>query len=262
MKRLWRRGLLGSGIVLGILVLSWLVLARPPGFGSVGTGAYRLAVGDTLVDAAIRPFTATYRHTTKILGFIPISTGAATLSVQPATIDPEMRLDATIVLSNANEDRIQLDRHTLAPLERTFDLQGGGTVRLQFAGDRVTGTVTQGSSVRDIDLQYDGPVFEVSLFELVFASIPLAPGFAARLAWDNMIDADALWADVRVAGNERVRAANGTTYDTQVVHVRFASGNIRWFWIAREPPYKIRVVNFSRGRAMYNTWDLESVAGG
>ncbi len=254
-----RNTLVAVAVMAVAAAILWFALSRSPAFDAVPPDASRLVAGDPQVAGElIAPFSATYRRTSKIFGLIPVMSQQASLVVHRPPDIADSSLDVTITMGASGvEDRILLDPRTLSPRARAFTLPGGGEARLTFDGSRVRGSLTQpDETVRDLAYDFDGPVFEVSLLELLFAALPLQEGFLAHIAWDNMLDPEELWAQIRVAGREVIRAESGREYDTWLVKVMFASGNQRWFWIAREPPYKIRVINFTRGRAVFSVWDL------
>ncbi len=258
--------LVGIIVVTVLTTLLWIVLSRRPVFTAVPEDAPRITAGDPRVDGArIGAFRATYRRTTKILGGVPFGSQPATLAVAPAMLGDSSLMSATITLGPANgiADSISLEQSTLRPRARSFTTPGGGAVQISFEGSAVRGSLTQPDGTEnELAYDFDSPVFEVSLLELLFAALQLEEGFVARVAWDNMLDPQALWAEVRVAGRETVAVEGGREYETWLVQVAFASGNRRWFWIAQEPPYKIRAINFTRGRAVFSVWDLVEVQTG
>jgi hypothetical protein len=261
MPKLFKRLIVALVGLTGAVVISWFMLSRPLGFQPVPEGGLLVAAGDTLVDGlAIRPFRAVYRRQSRVFG-VPVRSGSATLQVQPAEGPGGPLLQANIGFGAGAgiADRIVLDHGTLAPLGRRYEIPPQRAATIVFDGARVSAEVTLGDSVvQDTTFEFEHPVFEVSLLELLLASLPLAEGFSALVSWDNMANSEESQAQLRVVGREQVIAGDGASYETWIVHVRFASGRVRAFWIAQAPPYKIRLVNYLNGRAVTNSWELVS----
>ncbi len=81
-------------------------------------------------------------------------------------------------------------------------------------------------------------------------------GSAYHVAWANFANEDQWSAEVRVRGREAVAGPGGQTFDTQMVDVRFADGELRRFWLAAEPPYKVRQRRYELGRLVTSGWEL------
>jgi hypothetical protein len=54
-------------------------------------------------------------------------------------------------------------------------------------------------------------------------------------------------------------AAAGRTFQTHQVRLRFPNGVQRDYWIAAEPPSKIRMVASQNGRLVTSGWDLRTL---
>lgn len=262
MKR-WLAALAAGVLALLALVLvAYAILSRTPRFAPLPPATRAVVAGDPAVRGrSVLPFEASYDRGARIMG-APLRQRPARLRVQAAG---ESLLVAVIQLGEGDAaitDSILLERATLRPISRRYP-SSRGPVQLVFRRDRIVGKVTDGTgATAPLYFAFDAPVFEVSLLELVLGALALGSGDAVRLAWDNLQSPADAWADVRVLGEERIAARNGETYDTRVIQVRFASGNLRQFWIADRPPYKIRLRNYQRGRAAFTWWELRDVTVG
>lgn len=109
---------------------------------------------------------------------------------------------------------------TLAPI-RHVGVHRSRTMVLDFHGARVTGRYApEHAPARPIDMPLDARVYDSSLFDLVFAALPLREGYAARLPFYVYEQGGApMWYDGRVTAREPLTLADGTTADTWVVDI-------------------------------------------
>ena len=258
MRRILTRlfSLLGAiSLVVGIL---FFALSGLPQFVPVPEDAVVIGAGDERVaEMFVRPYQATYERWNSVVG-VTLADGEATMTVKP-TADAQKQLQISVSLSSTGvDDRVILEATTLAPVRRSLSFPEGNGQSFIFVGNRVQVTIRNvaGSSTRQ-DLEYQLRPFEVSVLELPLAALQLVPGSAGRLAWNNMIVPEELWAQFRVLGATRLELDAGE-FDTTVVRVRFYDGRMRDYWLSTEPPYKIRMLNYNRGRALANGWQLVS----
>jgi hypothetical protein len=93
---------------------------------------------------------------------------------------------------------------------------------------------------------------------------PAGPGQTFRRngqtieAESNFGDESDYWIPFRALDREAIDAA-GRTFDTLIVRVRFPNGVQRDYWLASEPPYKVRLVVYERGSLIRSGWELESL---
>ena len=242
-----------AALVVGIL---FFALSGLPQFVPVPEDDVVIGAGDERVASMfVRPYRATYERWNSIVG-VSLPDGVATMTVESTA---EKRLQIRLSLSSSGvDDRMVLEATTLAPVRRTFSSPQGGGQSFIFAGNRVQASVRNaagGSSRHDFEFQLRP--FEASVLELPLAALRLAPGSTGRLAWNNMAVPEELWAQFRVLGATRLETDSGE-FDTTVVRVRFYDGRMRDYWLSGEPPYKIRMLSYDRGRALASGWQLES----
>lgn len=244
-------------ISLGVGIL-FFALSGLPQFVPVPEDAVVIGAGDERVASMfVRSYQATYERWDSIVG-VPLADGVATITVTP-TEDAQKQLQITLALSSTGvEDHMILEATTLAPVRRTFSFPQGGGQSLIFVGNRIQASVrsASGTSTRH-DFDYQLRPFEVSVLELPLAALRLAPGSIGRVAWNNMVAPEELWAQFRVLGTTRLELDAGE-FDTTVVRLRFYDGRMRDYWLSGEPPYKIRMLSYNRGRALASGWQLES----
>jgi hypothetical protein len=89
--------------------------------------------------------------------------------------------DASSWDRGSTADTVEVDRLTLRPRRRVAS--GQGTIRLNFADDRVTGVVSQGrGGEQEIDVRLSEPVYgSETALEMLVAALPLVPGYGAQL---------------------------------------------------------------------------------
>ncbi len=244
-------------VSLGVGIL-FMALSGLPQFVPVPDDAVVIGAGDERVASMfVRPYRAAYERWNSIVG-VPLADGEATMTVVPVQ-DAQKRLQITLSLSSTGvDDSVILEATTLAPVRRSFSFPQGGGQSFIFIGNRIQATVRNaaGASTRH-DLQYQLRPFEASVLELPLAALRLAPGSVGRLAWNNMVAPEELWAQFRVLGATTVQLDAGE-FDTTVVRVRFSDGRMRDYWLSAEPPYKIRMMSYNRGRALASGWQLIS----
>ncbi len=256
MKRtLIRFSMLLVVIALGIGIL-FAALSGLPQFVPVPDDAVLIGAGDDRVASMfVRPYRATYERWDSIVG-VPLADGEATMTVLP---DADKRLHVSLSLSSSGvEDNMVLEATTLAPVRRSFSFPQGGGQSFIFVGNRIQATVrdSAGISTRH-DLEYQLRPFEASVLELPLAALRLVPGSIGRLAWNNMVAPEELWVQFRVLGATTLELAAGD-FETTVVRLRFNDGRMRDYWLSAEPPYKIRMLSYQRGRALASGWQLDS----
>jgi hypothetical protein len=230
--------------LVAIAVLTAALFGRRPAFEAVPEGADRLTAGaPEVVGSRLEPYT-------RVLG-VPVSRRGMDVRVRELQDGFEVVYDFDPG-DPAVEDRMILDRESLAPRTRAFPGQS-----FRYRGDEMEAVVErQDGTVDTIMFQYGGDVFEVSVLDLVAVARDPEEGDAYRVAWGNFADADQWLAEVRVRGEEVVSGPGGESFDTRIVDVLFPSGELRRFWLASRPPYKVRQRRFDRGRLVTSGWDL------
>lgn len=130
----------------------------------------------------------------------------------------------------AQVDSFALDRRTLAPIVvRADGVAASRWLRFGGAGVRV---VEDGEGGADIVDELPGLVFYAGSTDLLLAALPLADGYAARLAvYDPEVGMDTI--HVRVEAEERLPLSGGASAAVWRVLVSGdASGG--WYWMDRE----------------------------
>ncbi|MEZ4364441.1 MAG: hypothetical protein R3B48_29970 [Kofleriaceae bacterium] len=215
-----------------------------------------ITAGSSLVEAvAMRPFHARYSRT----GY----QGAASKDLGPGEFILKERggqLDVTISMTangDAVRDHVVIDRRTLAPATRTFRM-GDRDVALTYRGAKVEQVISRGEERDAITVDFAAAGFEANVLELVLAALPLRAGYRARIAWANLPARDQMWAELDVPRTEQLEAA-GRTWTTWVCDVRNDDGSRKTYWIAKDPPYKIKMETRPAGAPSYWDWQLTSV---
>lgn len=238
----WASWAVRASIVFAAFAVVVAGLALPPSFEAPAASAPTLAAGHPGVDgAAIEAFRATYATRTRVLG-IPVKTGEVVMTA-------ELHADSLVgTFAGSLNDRVVLDRRTLAPLYREFPTQS-----FDFRGRQVIARVDRGEATDTLEFNFPEAPFEVSLLEWIAIGMGPDGARAARVAWDNFGDPDGALAELHRAPATK-NFAGGTA--TERVDVRFADGRIRRFWLSHEPPYKLHQTVFETGRLVVSTWEL------
>jgi hypothetical protein len=126
------------------------------------------------------------------------------------------------------------DAATLLPI-RHVGVHTSRTMTLDFDGARVTGSYQLGTDApRRIDQPMPTPPYDASLFDLVFAALPLAEGYHARLPFYVYEQGGApLWYDARVAGTETVTLGDDSRVDTWIVDVSESAQARARLWVTK-----------------------------
>lgn len=172
--------------------------------------------------------------------------GTSTYEVQLLEMEGRQVLKRTQVITTkkgTTTDVAVADRRTFAPL-RSEESSASSQVRYDFTGDRVkverSGDVH--GDARSAEVKLDMPVFDFNLgmYELQLAALPLAEGYAARLPtlqYPQKVE----WSTVKVTGREKVDAGGGRQMEAWVVEV-LIPGFREVVWLAKEPPYILKEV--------------------
>jgi dipeptidyl aminopeptidase/acylaminoacyl peptidase len=131
------------------------------------------------------------------------------------------------------EDVILVTRDDLRPLRRSIQ-QGPQQIEVTYGADRVTAVAgPMGELGADYEgvIAVDGPVFDVGL-----GTLPLAPGYSARIQLFELAQASIRPYAVTVTGTEVVTVPAGT-FETFVVEIRPADGSApRRVYVSAEDP--------------------------
>jgi hypothetical protein len=181
--------------LVAIAVLTAALFGRRPAFEAVPEGADRLTAGaPEVVGSRLEPYEASYALVTRVLG-VPVSRRGMDVRVRELQDGFEVVYDFDPG-DPAVEDRMILDRESLAPRTRAFPGQS-----FRYRGDEMEAVVErQDGTVDTIMFQYGGDVFEVSVLDLVAVARDPEEGDAYRVAWGNFADADQWLAEVRGYG--------------------------------------------------------------
>lgn len=255
MSKLKRIGVGSAAIVvlLAVVALGAWLFPRPL---RVDDAASRYAGPDvTAAGHSLVEYRADYGRWTAVLG----ATIQSSTAKQSATRTVDGTIDLMFEFSPENRDFMRLREPDLVLAERAFGQEGGPGQKFRRQGTRLDVEVTSADgSSRDLSFDYPVLVFEPSLLELPFALLDLPEDREGLLAWSNFGDPDDHWLPFRTFGRETVAAA-GRDWDTLRVRVAFPDGRQRDYWVADEPPYKIRMVAYENGSLVTTGWDLTRV---
>ena len=241
-----------GGVAL-VVAFVGLLFGRAPAFESVPGSATRVTAGSGQVQGAmIQPYRARYATGTRALG---IGLSRSTMDVEVSQTADGLQVVYDYAPDNpAVQDQMLLDRATLAPITRAFPGQ-----TLTFRGAEMVVELRRPEGKMDTVFRtYGGNVFEVSVLDLVTVAAQPKDGDAFFIGWNNFVAENEWLAEVRVQGEETVTGPAGEAFATRIVDVRFPSGEVRRFWLASRPPYKIRQRRFEFGRLVQSGWDLVS----
>jgi hypothetical protein len=131
------------------------------------------------------------------------------------------------------------DAKTLMPV-RHVGIHPSRTMILNFSGSRVRGTyAAESQPVRAIDHPMEARPYDSSLYDLVIASLPLAPGYRARLPVYVYEQGGLVWYDVAVTGREPLDLSDGSRIDAWAVEVN-EDGHLRSrIWVGVGPQREV-----------------------
>jgi len=176
--------------------------------------------------------------------------GTATYEIELVEVGGKAAIRRTQVLTAPDRTITEVataDRKTLAPI-RSEDFDSKGFVhRVDFMKDRVQverSTDPPGGATTKRELKLDMDVFDffVGPTELLFASLPLKEGFAAKVP---TLEQDAVgtgWHEFKVVGKEAVDDGTGHQVEAWIVETPVAQF-VQRLWIAKQPPYLLRLKN-------------------
>lgn len=249
----WKARIAAVGVVVVILALVAVLLQRMPAAVVVPDDARRVSGADFAGSPGqVGEYRAGYRRWTSLLGFtVDSSEGLVTVErTEPGSVD------VLFDLSNFGLDRMRLNDADLMLEERAFGDPAGAGQSFRRNGDTIEVQVRSGAGdTRDLSFTYPVPVLEPSVLEIPLGLLELEPGNAGYMAWSNFADEAEYWLAYRALRRSTITAA-GRTFETTQVRVRFPSGAQRDYWLVPEPPYKIRMVSYDRGRLITSGWEL------
>jgi hypothetical protein len=153
------------------------------------------------------------------------------------------------------------DPRTLAPVETTFATNVGRALRLRFDGAHVTGAKTGfRPEPIGVDDRLEATPFDFfdGMYGYVAVAMPREEHLHARLAvYRAPRGTDARgalgWVDVHELAEEAIIAGSLGRRPARVFDVQDGDGGSFRFWVAREAPFVLRVVQREPGQ----TWDYE-----
>ncbi|NKB88487.1 MAG: hypothetical protein GKS06_09725 [Acidobacteria bacterium] len=252
MSKLKKFAIIGGVVVAGGAVVA-LTATRVPGVVRVTDDAPRYAGAEIQqIEHGLTMYRAEYQRWTAVLGITVQRTDA----VQSAERTADGSIDAVFEFPGQGHDFMRLRERDLVLSERSFGQEGGPGQRFQRVGNRIDAEVIDAEgATRELSFDYPVAVFEPSLLELPLALLDLAPGAAGYLAWSNFGDPEDHWLPFRAIETESIEAA-GRTWETTRVRLAFPDGRQRDYWVATEPPYKIRMVAYENGSLLTTGWNL------
>ena len=132
-------------------------------------------------------------------------------------------------------DSVTVEKGTLIPRKRLVT-QGPVRIRMEFAENRVTGTMSMNGEETPIDAELGGPVFASPVGSpQVFAALPLAEGYSATFRNFDLQKQKPKLLQLKVVGSESVTVPAGR-FEAFKVEITSAEGgpDHETLWIARE----------------------------
>jgi len=145
-----------------------------------------------------------------------------------------------------------LEKGTLLVQKRDVQ-QGPMTVKLAFAGNKASGTLTMNGNEKPVDVALTGPLFADAAGSMQsIAALPLAEGYSTQFRNFDMQKQKEKLMQLKVVGMESVTVPAGT-FDSYKVEVTSADGgnDKQTLWIAKDSrkPVKMSAVLGSMGGA-------------
>jgi hypothetical protein len=176
--------------------------------------------------------------------------GTATYEIELVEVDGKPAVRRTQVLTAPDRTITEVataDRKTLAPI-RSEDFDSKGFLhRVDFLAGRAKvekSTEPPSGETKKSETALDMPVFDfyIGPTELLFASLPLAEGFAAKVPTLEQEADRTGWHEFKVVGKEAVDDGTGQKVEAWIVETPVANFTQR-LWIAKQPPYLLRLKN-------------------
>jgi hypothetical protein len=124
---------------------------------------------------------------------------------------------------------------TLLPIKRSM-AHGPVSLKMEFTGDKVTGSMSMNGQERPISADTGGAVFAEALnLPQAFAALPLADGYSVTFRNFDPQSQKAKLLQLKVTGQEKVTVAAGT-FDTYKVEITSAEGgpDHDTLWVSRD----------------------------
>jgi len=171
--------------------------------------------------ARLAPETATYRAVMQVMGQEITLEQRRTVEAADAGGRAAWRITSEAeLMGQPIRDVFYVDRATLRPLSRSIQ-QGPQAFELTYGDDAVT-VEAGGSQV--VRAEHDGVAADGAAFEVGLGTLPLAEGYAARLAIFDMMQGGVKQSTLTVIGRETVTVPAGT-FETFVVEVQPSDGS-------------------------------------
>ena len=123
----------------------------------------------------------------------------------------------------AATDTLTLQKGTLIPVKRTT-MQGPVALKLEFAGNKVTGSLNMNGQEKPISADTGGPLFPEAInVPQAFAALPLAEGYSTTFRNFDVQSQKTKLMQLKVSGAEKVTVGS-STYDTYKVEITSAEG--------------------------------------
>jgi hypothetical protein len=125
------------------------------------------------------------------------------------------------MLGQPMADVTVLTRDGLRPLRRSIQ-QGPQEIEVTYGDDRVTAVA---GAMGELGADFEGPIaVDGAVFDVGLGTLPLAPGYSARIQLFELAQASVRPYAVVVTGTEEVTVPAGT-FETFVVEIRPADGS-------------------------------------
>jgi len=139
-------------------------------------------------------------------------------------------------------DVLTLEKGTLIPLKRSMS-QGPLSLKLEFAGGKITGSMNMNGQERPIEGDAGGAMFpEAVNLPQAFAALPLAAGYSTTYRNYDVQGHKAKLLQLKVTGSETVTVAAGK-FDTYKVEITSADGgpDRDTLWVAKDSRKVVKI---------------------
>jgi dipeptidyl aminopeptidase/acylaminoacyl peptidase len=195
------------------------------------------AVGTPKPVAGLRAGTWKYQVKVAIGGQEIAATRSTTITETPAGFTA---VDTVDTPAGPGTDSATLDKSTLAPRSRTLQ-QGPANIKVDFAGDKATGSIKINGNDTPIAVDLGGPLFaDGPGAPQAIATLPLADGYATTFRNLDLLKQKPKLMTLTVAGSETVTVPAGT-FEAYKVELSDGDSGKTTFWIAKQTQTAVKI---------------------
>jgi dipeptidyl aminopeptidase/acylaminoacyl peptidase len=136
------------------------------------------------------------------------------------------------------ESTLLLDRKTLMPISQAAS--GMGSIKLQYAADKISGELVGGGQTLPVDVKLDAPVWtDGSGLALAVATLPLAEGYTATVRMFEVNSQKVRTMKLAVVGSDITSSGAGSfqTFVVELTPLDDEQGGGMKSWVTRETPH-------------------------